>query len=237
MINIENFKKYLGFRIPAKPAVKARGILTLNRRTGVSGIIPIPQGLVFSTSGKFYESGTSQNPIELNESQDFIPYVVQAVHPGASSNLTALNQYFSIDQGLLRFTATNENVIVGGLDGIPEIPGINPMDSEQIGWSDDRLQEALNIGTYIVRALAGNQDEDFTDHILIIEAIYLCAMYRLQNSQTTEKDAVLSFEGLANSSTKTFFRDRTFLPLVQQVQSLISQSGKRNLDQYFGDIK
>ena len=235
MITIEKFKNYLGFTRKAKPAVPARGTLTLNRKTGVTGIIRVPDNLTFSTSGKFYKSSTESNFRELNQSQSFIPYLVVAVHGGPSYNLTETNQIFAIDQ-VVNFTATNESPIVGGLDAIPEMPGINVLDLEQQGWTDDRLQEALDVGTYIVRELAGNSDTDLTDNILIREAIYLMSMYRLQNNQTTEKTTSFGDDGLSNA-TKTFFRDRSFLPLMQQVQSLISQSGKRNLDQYFGDIK
>ena len=37
----------------ASPAVRARGTLTATRVDGISGIIPIPTGLLFSNSGNF----------------------------------------------------------------------------------------------------------------------------------------------------------------------------------------
>lgn len=233
MLSVLNFRKFLGYSIKAQDAVPARGTLTLNRKAGVTGIIQIPRNLTYSTSGKFYKQATSES-LELSESAEFIPIVVEATQAGASGNLSELNQTFRLSQNV-NVDAVNESPISGGQDAVKEVPGINPLSFEQLGWSDDRLQSALDVGTYMVRALAGNQDADFTDNILIQEAIYLCSMYRLQNHSTTESSSTLS-EGL-NSNSVYLFRHHAFLPLLQQVQSLISQSGKRNLDQFFGDIK
>lgn len=235
MINIELFKNFLGYGKPGISAVYARGSLTLNRKTGVAGIISIPPNLTFSVSGKFYESVTGRNPREINESQDFVPYLVQATFPGVSGNLSQLNQTFNINQDV-DFTATNEGAITGGAEEIAPVAGASLADFEEAGLTDERLQEALDVGTAIVKSMSGNDDADLTDNILIKEAVYLVAMYRLQNNTITEKSTTLGSEELSGTVNR-FFRDRSFIPLMGQVESLISQSGKRNLTPFFGDIQ
>ena len=230
MITIENFKKYLGYAEADIPAVKARGTLTLNRKPGVTGIIPIPSNLIFlSPLGNDYKSATLDNPIEINESQDFVPYFIESrFYQGAKGNYAGTNSPFQINQ-TVDFTATNAGPISGGKDYIPGALGL--LNFEQLAFTDDRLQDALDIGTEIVKQMSGNSDNDLTDNILIREAIYLVAMYRLQNNNTNETSANIEI-----MTATRFFRDRTFAPLMRQVENLISQSGKRNLDLYFGDI-
>ena len=226
MVDLINFKAFLGYGQEASPAVRARGTLTATRVDGISGIIPIPTGLLFSNSGNFYRQATSES-LELSESAEFIPIVVEATQAGASGNLSRLNQPFRLSQSV-NITVVNENPISGGRDAIAERL---PSRLHILKEPDDRLQTCLNVGKGIIKGMIGSHitDQMLDDNEILTECVFLAASYRLKNTTTDEN--IANVEVFEN---RNFFRDRLFLPLFgDQIQSMIDQSGiERDMTAY-----
>ena len=229
MVTIENFKKFLGYSYipqPALQAEKARGTLTLNRKSGITGIIPIPQiNLTFFNSGNFYRSASPDNPTEIGESQTFVPFVIESVEMGSEQNISQTNQSFFVNAtsdfvGPINFTAINESAITGGQDATKEIIGNKAF---VIPEPDDRLQSCLNIGRQIVKAKIGGEvtDTQIDENEVLTECVFLAGAYRLKN--TTTEDHIVSLG--TEFENRQSFRDRMFAGVFSQIESMIDQSG------------
>ena len=235
MISVEDFKNFLGYQIDAIEAKNSLGLLVLTRTNPTGTVVPIPSDLVYMASGQSFVQA-NRDVTEINESQLFIEVSVQARHAGLASNIEA-DQVWTMDQ-VVSFTASNPNSFSEGQDAKPEVPGVAPMSLDSHGHDDDRLQACINIGKAIVRQLAGDSttgDNELFANPLLKEAVLLVAMYRLQNINTAEVSSSFGDGGLSTTVTQ-LFRDRSFLPLMTQVETLISQSGKRNLSLWFDGI-
>ena len=191
----------------------------------MTGIIPIPSGLLFETSGKMYMSGSDQNASEFNESANFLPYLIEAQQSGSAGNLDTLNNNFSISQ-TVNFTAENQSVISGGQDAIKQHQGIGQV--QAFNASDDRLNKCLIVGKAIVKARVGSDSDTIFDNELIQEAVLIASAWRLQNSSFDE--VTLNVEIL---DVRRFYRDRTYQAMLLEIEHLITASGLRNLDPYF----
>ena len=109
-MTIDKLNDFLGIGRDGQYAV---GILTLTRKSGIIGIIPIGEEITFNINDLFYISATPENPDEIGESQNFVPYAVKANNPGTKYNL-AVNQTGWQADRLVDFTIQNMGLIAGG---------------------------------------------------------------------------------------------------------------------------
>ena len=233
MITIEDFKNFLGYAKAEVEATPAIGTLTLRRKQGVVGVIPVPANIIFEYNGVFYISFSSDNPSGFTSSQNFIPFAIKAQNPGVSGNVEATDQTFTPSE-TVNFTATNQSPIAGGADKVEGRDGLYPDDLTAIshGQSDSRLQECINTAQSAVLERMGVDQDDF-NHPCLKQAVYLLAMFMLENntSQDIQFYAPYQHQPIANVNKR--FKDFVYEPLNQQVENLISQSGRRNLDLFF----
>ena len=115
-ISLLEFKDYCSIPIQAKAGTRSSGIVSVSRLNVLSQvIITIPLNTVFSVS-----TGQSfQNPEvgELNESQTFIPLLLQSTTAGADQNIPARSMWNTPISGIMLH---NTSPFSGGQDDIPE---------------------------------------------------------------------------------------------------------------------
>ena len=163
---------------------------------------------------------------------------LQARHAGVDGNIPA-NQNWRVDQSV-DFTVSNPNPFSEGAEAIPKRLGLYPSSGNlQQGIEDSRVQEALDTGKLVVKDMgpikAGITDETLFSNVLIRQATYLVAMYYLENNQVQESSGPTYVIDQSSNNARRMFKDRIFLPLMQQVDSLISQSGFRDISYWFDD--
>ena len=235
MITIEDFKKFMGWSKAAEDAKKAVGLVVATRSTPVGSLVLIPSNLVFYAGGQSFIQPLNQRTV-INESQNMVEFPLQARHAGVAGNIEA-NQNWQVDQSV-DFTVTNPNAFSQGAEAVPQRLGLYPSSGDfQQRMDDDRVQEALDTGKLIVKEIgpikSGTTDETLFGNVLIKQATYLVAMYYLENNQVQESSGPAYNLNQTGNQSRRMFKDRTFLPLMQQVDSLISQSGFRDLDYWF----
>ena len=111
MVDINKLNDFLGIGVDGQYAV---GVLTLTRKSGKIGIIPIGEEITFNINDLFYISATNENPAEIGESQNFVPYAVKANNQGTKYNL-AVNQTGWQADRLVDFTIQTWEQLPGGL--------------------------------------------------------------------------------------------------------------------------
>ena len=236
MITLDKFKQFLGFGIPGVEAQRAVGLVIVMRTIPLGEIVAIPGDLLFLAGGQtFVLAGGGRR--ELNESQSFTEIPLQAQHTGPAGNI-GIGQNWTMNQEV-DFRTMNHTAFSGGVDEIPDKQGLYPHLVQNMEIDiDDRLQECIDLGKKVVRELAGvddsvDDDGSFFNDPCLMEAVYLVGMYRLEQNTTRDRifNAPSSQPGWPE--LRAMFKDRTFLPLMAQVQSLISQSGKRNISLWF----
>lgn len=236
MITLDEFKAFLGYRRPGTPASPATGTLTLTRKSGITGDVFVFGNVVFRASGQSFIPASvmspTQNPVaKIRDGINFITLNVKADQTGPSGNIEASQTWITnLD---VDYEVSNDNAFIGGADEVADKPGIyqfNGTTEELV--ADDRLQACLNTGQAAVMALMGVDDEDF-DHQLLKEAVFLIAMYRLENNTSQDIAYQNSPPGVQAPNTQKRFKDHVYGPLLLQVEHLISQSGKRNIELLF----
>ena len=233
MITLDEFKSFLGYFRKGTPASPSQGILTLTRKSGITGDIFVFGNVVFRASGKSFIPSinlqTKNSIATIADGVNFITLDVKAENPGTASNLPANQTWIAnID---VDYNITNDDSFSGGVDEVEDKPGIyqwNGTAQENL-VADDRLQACLNTGQAVVMELMGVDDEDF-DHQLLKEAVFLIAMYRMENNTSQDISYQGSPPGVQAPNTTKRFKDHVYEPLLLQVEHLISQSGKRNID-------
>ena len=237
MISLDDFKKFLGWSRPAEDAKKAVGLVVATRSTPVGSLVLIPSNLVFYAGGQSFIQPLNQRTV-INESQNMVEVPLQARRAGSAGNIEA-NQNWQVDQSV-DFTVTNPNAFSQGAEAVPQRLGLYPSSGDfQQRMDDTRVQEALDTGKLIVKDL-GPIKSDVTDevlfnNVLIKQAVYLISMYWLENNQVQESSGPAYNLNQTGNQSRRMFKDRTFLPLMQQVDSLISQSGFRDLNYWFNE--
>ena len=239
MITIEDFKKFLGWSRPAEDAKKSVGLAILARKNpdpNPGNLVNIPANLIYFAGGQSFQQPINSAIRQINESQNMIEIPLQARRAGSAGNIGA-NQNWQTDQ-TVGFSVTNPNPFSLGADKIPQRLGLYPAIGDfRQGMDDTRVQEALDTGKAVVKEIGpikeGITDEELFNNVLIRQATYLISMYWLENNQVQESSGPAYNLNQTGNQSRRMFKDRTFLPLMQQVDSLISQSGFRDLNYWF----
>ena len=241
MITIEDFKKFMGWSKAAEDAKKSVGLVILARKNpdpNPGNLVNIPLNLIYFADGQSFQQPINSAIRQINESQNMVEVPLQARHAGVAGNIPA-NQNWQADQ-TVGFSVTNPNPFSLGADAVPQRLGLYPSSGDfQQRMDDTRVQEALDTGRLIIKDM-GPIKSDVTDetlfgNVLIKQATYLVAMYYLENNQVQESSGPTYNLNQTGNQSRRMFKDRTFLPLMQQVDSLISQSGFRDLNYWFNE--
>ena len=225
MVGLTDFKKYLGYSSPKILATPAIGILTLTKKGSVPAdtAVPIPAGLVFATGNLFFESGSDDNPKEINESQMFVPYVVKASQNsvGAKGNVLSA-RVWAVDQGV-QFNIGNSGPFTGGADEIPATPGYQG--GSDFIQTDDVLQRCIDSATAQVRARLGlTDDEAIPDFPQVDQATLLLSTWHSEQNSTAERRFIKNIvapEGVENPAFTLYPRPALHSAIMRQVDSLI----------------
>ena len=214
MVDLEKLNLFLG---EGRAGQKALGILTLTRKSGQTGVIEIPSYIVFASLGRFFQSGAVDNPENMNESQNFVPYAVISKQEGSKNNMPALQPWtVDIDVG---FTVKNEAPITGGLDEIKR-GFFNP-----VNRSVEIKQNAINVAKPFIQKLLGTSE--LPDNPEIDQAVLIyCAFLLNQNSfleASYGRDDV--------TYGKKWINDFSYKAMLMQINNLLS--GHRDLTKYF----
>jgi len=115
-ISLFKFKDYCGLKVQAQAGQPSRGIVTVRRADILSqNIIPIPVNTVFSVSTG--QSFKSRELAELNESQAFIPLLLESVNTGLEQNIPATSDWNTPVAGI---SLVNAQAFSGGQDPVLE---------------------------------------------------------------------------------------------------------------------
>ena len=236
MITIDEFKAFLGYKREGTPASPSTGTLTLTRKSGKTGDIFVFGNVVFRSSGQSFIPASIHSPTQnaiatIDDGVNFITLNVKADKTGPSGNIEA-NQTWIANRDV-DYEISNDNAFTGGTDEVPDKPGIYQFNgtTDEL-FDDDRLQACLNTGMAVVLALMGVDDDDFENQLLK-EAVFLIAMYRMENNTSQDISYQNSPPGIQAPNTTKRFKDHVYGPLLLQVEHLISQSGKRNIELLF----
>ena len=231
----------MGWSRPAEDAKKSVGLVILARKNpdpNPGNLVNIPANLIYFAGGQSFQQPINSAIRQINESQNMVEVPLQARRAGSAGNIEA-NQNWQVDQSV-DFTVTNPNAFSQGAEAVPQRLGLYPSSGDfQQRMDDTRVQEALDTGKLIVKDL-GPIKSDVTDevlfnNVLIKQAVYLISMYWLENNQVQESSGPAYNLNQTGNQSRRMFKDRTFLPLMQQVDSLISQSGFRDLNYWFNE--
>ena len=178
MTSLRDFQDYLELPAPAVPGVSASGIVTVTRRNTQSrSIISIPANTVFSVNtGQSFE-----NPerAELNQSQTFIPLLLQSVATGARQNIQANARWNTPIDGI---NLSNTNAFEGGKDALPELNPLNNYRTQIIkrfnNPSDKVLQRILNHSEKTCLNMIGKTTAPDTDSF--DNSVYFLGRYILE---------------------------------------------------------
>ena len=234
MITIDNFKQFLGWGRPEEEAKPAIGLVILTRSSPTGTVIPILDSLVFYGGGQSFVQANRET-MEINESQTMVEIPLIARNAGLAGNIPA-SQIWNVDQSV-SFAVSNPNAFSQGAEALPARPGLFPASDTGQGYDDERVQEALDIGKAVVKQI-GPIKSDVTDetlfaNVLIKQAVYLVSMYALENNQVQESTGPLYILQQTAGDVRRMFKDRTWLPLLAQVNAYIGQSGFRDVDYWF----
>ena len=152
LFQISEFKDYCNMPIDAQPGAKSSGIVTVRRADiQTQNIIPIPINTTFSVA-----TGQSfRNPerAELNQSQAFIPLLLQSVAVGFDKNIPAGLEWNTPIAGI---TLSNSAVFSGGADSIEESNTSNAVLNRLFNPSNFLLRLMLNQSVAVCMGIIGS---------------------------------------------------------------------------------
>ena len=226
MVDIAKLNDFLG---TGKDGQRAVGVLTLTRKAGITGIIPIEEGIGFNIRDLYYVSAfvnmRDENPREIGESQSFIPYAVKAFNEGSKYNLGANQSGWQADRQV-DFTIQNMGAIAGGVDPV----GASPF------WchmriSDAEKQDVIDTSKAFILKLLGV--EALPDLPEIDRAVLLYCNFLLYESQGMTESTFRAGEELSHA--KRPLADFAYKALISKIQNLLS--GHRDISKYFTNIR
>ena len=225
-MTIDKLNDFLGVGIDGKRAV---GVLTLTRKSGITGIIPIEEGITFRNSDLFYESAFAnvkdENPAEISESQNFVPYAIRAIEEGSKYNLELREPGWQADRQV-DFTILNEGAIAGGVDPVGASPFWNHM-----RISDTEKQDVIDTSKAFILKLIGQ--EALPDKPEIDRAVLLYCNFLVYESQGMTESTFRAGEELSHA--KRPLADFAYQALLSKIQNLLS--GHRDISKYFTNVR
>jgi len=234
MISVEDFKRFLGFSLPADSGSPSFGILQF-QKTLATATITIKAGAMFSTD-KGLAFIIPDGPWELSESRpisDPLPIGAESRLPGIKYNISANQNWKGPFDS---FSVSNPNDFTQGRDPLPATAGLYP-ESSAPRPPDSRLQSCLDVGTAFIRSMLGlksGEDLDQTNS-LIKEAIYLVGSFRLSNTQFQTLEYPVPSQNSLNAQVTAMYRDRSYAPLLNEVKNLLYATGKVNFNRLLGN--
>ena len=184
------FKDYCSMPIKAQDGQKSRGIVTVRRSDILSqNIIPIPVNTIFSvTTGQSFKS---LEFAELNESQTFIPLLLESLGPGVGQNIPATSEWNTPIAGI---SLVNAQAFSGGQDMVLESNIKGYMSNRLRPQSDFVLNLVLSQAQKICLGIAGLSSAPDTP--TFESAVYFLARYYLE---TRTKKQVQDSQDVTNS--------------------------------------
>lgn len=220
MITIKDFSDFLGLGREKTPGMKASGILVVTKTVSLDRVLNIPKSTRFDSESGYKYFTTEDNTI--SESATFLPVAVVSQSPGQAYNIPA-NQVWTSPQ-IGGVSVANPQAFTGGQDSLPEIKGIYPQRQKGIGPSDNQLQRCIDVAVAVIRGMIGLSPKDdfpYTDS-RVREAVFLLALYRLENNQIQETRFQKPSLHATSPEESRYFRANVYKPLMGQVSGLIS---------------
>ena len=224
MYSITDFESFLGLGSDKIPGSKAVGIVVVTQTVSPDTSLTLPKNTRFDSSEglKFF----STEEFTISESASFLPVTLQAQNNGSRYNIPANSGWSSPQIGGV--SLSNPQPFSNGVDEKAEIRGFYPQRQRGIGPKPEQLQRVLILSVAFIRGMLGllpSESFDYDD-VRIKEAVFMLAMYRLQN--TTTQELVFSKPTLhATSPTETrYFRERIYPALKMQIGHLLAHKYK-----------
>lgn len=220
MITVLEFRQWLGYAFGGSPGRKAVGLLRFTKRAGFENMaFTIEKGQTFSAGGFKFETVEGW---QISESRtDPLEIAVQSVLLTARANIPANANWDS--EPIIGLAKTNDSAFTLGRDVVESKPGTFP-DSEELGPQDSILEFHLNAAKKVCWAdMALSPDDTFPEEDeRVREAVYLLAMYRLENNTTQGRSTTAPEAQIPDIQQQIYFRAKVYGPLMQQVRRLLS---------------
>jgi len=234
MITPNDFKQWLGYSLPGSPGTEAVGLLQITKASGRENqSFSIPKDSIFSAKGLQFKNPEAW---QVSESRsDPLDIAVRSESVGVAGNLPSGQHWNSPVSGLL---VTNPAAFSLGADPIPDTPGLYPSD-QKLEPSDSLLQLHIDTAIMMVRDIIGLLDTETipSDDPRVKQAIFLLAMYRLENNSSQQKGRNVPDEFETNPQVTSYFRAKVYEPLLMQVRGLVSHliNWKRQINGISGE--
>ena len=227
MFSRENFAIWLGLGRDPIPATPATGVLRVDKTGSLIGkslTIPKDHEFIHPDGFKFEVI----DAITLSESHNYTGVAVVADTPGEAFNVSPETGWST---GITNLTAENRQAFTGGAEAIAGRTGLYPQRQKGLGPSNEALDMSLEVGQELCRDIVGYEDvSDLpTDDRRVQFAVFLVALYYLENNLIQEKDFTVPTMASSSPRQTSYFRWRTHGPLMQQVCGLLSHLTKFDL--------
>ena len=234
MITPTTFRQWAGFSYGGSVGARAVGLLQITKASGRENqAFSIPKDSIFSARGLQFSNPESW---QISESRsDPLDISVRAVSVGLAGNLAIGQQWNSPVSGIL---ATNPAAFTLGADPQKQKVGIFPI-GQDLTITDEKLQLHLDTAISICRSIIGlGQLEVFPeDDPRVKQAVFLLAMYRLENNHTQQRETSFGDSDLPLRE-QSYFRAKVYEPLLMQVRGLLSHLiiWKRQINGTSGEV-